>query len=66
MDETYTIYRSFFKDNEREDLEVGLTLEEAKAHFDDKANTSSRTATAPWAVALTAERGPWFDSYTAE
>jgi hypothetical protein len=43
----------------------GLTLAEAQAHCTDP-QTSSRTATAPEAVAYTAANGPWFDGYREE
>lgn len=58
---TYTITRHFAS-GDRETLQEGLTLEEARDHCKSP-ETSSRTATAPDLIALTAARGPWFDGY---
>jgi hypothetical protein len=64
MGSTYKIVRHF-ADGHREEIETGLSLEEAQAHCKDP-ETSSRTAVSPVAVALTKERGPWFDGYDEE
>jgi hypothetical protein len=61
---TYAIFRAFFNGG-REVIEDGLSLEAAQAHCRDP-ETSSTTATSDEAVALTAERGPWFDGYEYE
>lgn len=62
---TYKIVRMFANSWARPVIETGLTLEEAKAHCQDP-QTSSRTATAAWAVALTTKSGPWFDGFEEE
>lgn len=64
---SYKIVRSFFNDEDYSDevIETGLTLEEAKEHCSDP-ETSSRTCTDPELVALTEERGKWFDGYEEE
>jgi hypothetical protein len=61
---TYSITR-FFENGSRESIATGLSLEEAQTHCKDP-QTSSRTASESWAVALTAERGRWFDGYESE
>ena len=61
---TYRIVRHFAS-GEKEDIDSGLTLEEAKAHCSDP-NTSSRTATGAAEVELTAAKGAWFDGYDEE
>lgn len=64
--ETYNVKRMFFNDEyPSEIVEEGLTLEEAQAHCKDP-ETSSRTCTDPELVAMTDERGPWFDGYDEE
>ena len=63
---TYKIIRGFFSDDfDNEVIETDLTLEEAKAHCGDP-ETSSRTCTEPHLVAMTEERGPWFDGFEEE
>lgn len=62
---TYRTIRMFFNDYDTEVIEEGLTLEEAQAHCHDP-ETSSSTATGEEEVALTQERGPWFDGYEEE
>jgi hypothetical protein len=62
--ETYMIFRSFF-DGDKEVIETDLTLEEAREHCQDP-DTSSRTCTDPELVAMTEERGDWFDGYEEE
>lgn len=61
---TYKITR-IFASGEREEINSGVTLEEAKEHCSNP-ETSSRTATSPEAIALTAEKGPWFDGFNEE
>lgn len=46
-------------------IETGLTLKEAQEHCRDP-ETSSKTCTTEEGIALTAERGPWFDGYDEE
>lgn len=62
--DTYSIIR-FFQDGERQELQSGLSLEDAQEHCNDP-QTSSRTCTEPALVAMTAERGQWFDGFEAE
>lgn len=63
---TYNVKRMFFDDRyPSEIVATGLTLEEAREHCQDP-ETSSRTCTDPKLVALTEERGPWFDGYDEE
>jgi hypothetical protein len=59
---SYHIIRFFQNAYPSEIIKEGLTLEEAQAHCRDP-ETSSRTATSDEALALTAERGDWFDGY---
>jgi hypothetical protein len=63
---TYKIVR-FYQDRnvERETLDTGLTLEEAKAHCDDP-EASSRTATSDEADARTEMYGAWFEGFYEE
>jgi hypothetical protein len=60
----YKITR-FFANGDREEIQDGLTLEEAKEHCSDP-DTSSRTCTTDEGMELTAKRGPWFDGYDEE
>lgn len=62
MEETYTVMRMYFNTADRDIVETGLTLEEAKAFCKDP-ETSSRTCVEPENVARTEERGPWFCGY---
>lgn len=63
---TYKIVRRYASDEWPNEVMVeGLSLAEAKEHCADP-ETSSRTATGRDAMALTVERGDWFDSLTAE
>lgn len=64
--ETYKIIRNYFDDAwDREVIETGLTLEEAQEHCNDP-ETSSSTCESAYGLALTRERGPWFDGYDEE
>jgi hypothetical protein len=65
--DTYAIVRGYFNDAEypSEVIATGLSLDEAKEHCSNP-ETSSSTATSEAAVALTEERGPWFDGFEAE
>jgi hypothetical protein len=65
MKTTYKITRCFFRNDEREVIATGLTLEEAKTYCANP-NTSSKTATGSAERALTRERGPWFDTFYNE
>lgn len=64
---TYRILRSFSNHDGSEPVEgmTGLTLEEAQAHCRDPQSHSKECTTAE-GVALTAEKGPWFDFYESE
>ncbi len=63
---TYKIIRGFFSDDfDNEVIDTGLSLEEAREHCSDP-ETSSRSCTEPELVAMTEERGPWFDGYEEE
>ena len=63
---TYKIIRGFFSDDfGNEVIETGLSLAEAREHCSNP-ETSSRSCTDPELVALTEERGPWFDGYEEE
>ena len=63
---TYKIVRGFFNDDfDSEIIDTDLTLEEAREYCRDS-ETSSRTCTEPDLVAMTEERGPWFDGYEEE
>jgi len=62
---TYMIVRRYQNAFDGEVVERGLSLEEAQAHCRNP-ETSSKTATSSWAVALTEKRGPWFDGYEDE
>lgn len=61
---TYSITRRFFNGGS-ELITEGLTLEEVREHCNDS-DSSSRTCTTEEGLALTAERGPWFDGYDGE
>jgi hypothetical protein len=61
---TYRIVR-FYQDGEREVVQTGLTLDEARAHCNDP-ETSSATATSMVAAARTARKGAWFDGFNEE
>lgn len=64
--ETYKILRKYQRDDiEEEEVEKGLTLEEAQAHCDDP-ETSSRTCTSEEGAQRTQEKGDWFDTYYPE
>lgn len=63
---TYKIIRFFQREDiPNEVIETGLTLEQAQEHCEDP-NTSSRTAMAKWAKAITKNCGAWFDGYREE
>lgn len=64
MSTTYKIVR-FFYEGDREVIDSGLTLDEAKSHCQDR-ETSSRTALGSEAIELTKLRGEWFDGYEVE
>ena len=61
---TYKIIRFFFS-HDNEEIESGLTLEEAQDHCHDP-ETSSSTCTEAEGLIRTAKYGPWFDGYTEE
>ena len=61
---TYQIIR-FFKEEDNEVIDTGLTLEEAQKHCNDP-ETSSSTGTLGKAQYLTARYGAWFDGYTVD
>lgn len=64
--ETYKIVRKYqAEDQADEEVETGLTLEEAQAHCDDS-ESSSRTCTSEEGVQRTQEKGAWFDAYYDE
>lgn len=63
--DTYKIVRMYQGEHPKHVIGRGYTLEEAQEHCKDK-ETSSRTATSAEGKRRTAERGPWFDGYTAE
>lgn len=62
---TYKIKRFYQGGYETEVIETGLSYQDAKDHCDDP-ETSSKTATNAAGVALTRERGGWFDGFEAE
>jgi hypothetical protein len=62
---TYRIVRKFRNAHADEEIETGLSLEQAKLHCRNK-ETSSSTATSASAKAITEEMGPWFDCYEKE
>ena len=61
---TYKIIR-WFKEEDNEVIDTGLTLEEAQEHCNDP-ETSSRTATSEAAIYITETWGAWFDQYTVD
>ena len=61
---TYQIIR-FFKEEDNEVIDTGLTLEEAQEHCNDP-ETSSSTATSDAAEYITKTWGAWFDGYTVD
>jgi hypothetical protein len=62
----YKIERLYFRSgSRRRTIATGLTLEEAQAHCRDP-ETSSSTCTKAANKRRTAQRGPWFDSYSAQ
>jgi hypothetical protein len=62
----YKVQRLYFRDARmKRTIKTGLTLEQAQAHCSDP-ETSSSTCTKAANRRRTAERGPWFDSYTEE
>lgn len=64
--ETYKVVRKFFDDAfEDEVLDEGLDLHVAQIYCKSP-QSSSRTATEPELVALTEERGAWFNGYEEE
>ncbi len=63
---TYKVVRKYQdEDLGDEEIKTGLTLEEAKAHCNDK-ESSSRTCTSAEGIRRTEEHGPWFDAYYEE
>ena len=60
----YTIYRHFRLAG-KEEIQSGLTLEEAQEHCKDP-ESSSRTCTSEAGVARTEKYGDWFDGYDEE
>ena len=63
---TYKITRSFFSDDHDDEvIATDLSLEEAREHCRNP-ETSSRSCTIPGLVAMTEDRGPWFDGYESE
>ncbi len=67
MSDTYKTVRMYQNGNKynRQTLETGLTLAEAKKYCADP-ETSSRTATGYEARKRTEQRGAWFDGYEEE
>lgn len=63
-DATYRIVR-FYAQHESEEIETGLTLEEAQAHCRDP-ETSSSTCTSEEGKKRTKKFGPWFEGYRRE
>jgi hypothetical protein len=61
---TYKVERLFFKGGRRT-IATRLSLDEAQAHCRDP-ETSSSTCTKAANKRRTAQRGPWFDSYSEE
>ena len=64
METTYKIVRMFMN-HPSVVVERGVTLEEAKEHCSDP-QSSSKTCTTEEGMALTAEKGPWFDGFDEE
>lgn len=62
---TYKIVRGYRDRDERDIVETGLTLEEAKAHCRNPETTSSK-CTSPEGIARTEQFGPWFDGFEEE
>ena len=62
---TYQIERFFYKKEDTEVIDTGLTLEEAQEHCKDP-QTSSKTAIGPTLTTLTHLFGEWFDGYEEE
>jgi hypothetical protein len=62
---TYRIVRHFFEGRNHRVVKRGLTLEEARAHCNDR-ETSSKTAVGVTGMARTFVHGPWFDGYEEE
>jgi hypothetical protein len=62
---TYKIKRFYQGDYETEVIETGLSYEDAVAHCNDP-ETSSKTTTNAAGLALTRERGEWFDGHERE
>jgi len=58
----YIIQRLYFRGGRRT-IATGLTLEQAQAHCSNP-ETSSSTCRKAANKRRTAQRGPWFDSYT--
>lgn len=70
MKKTYKIIRYFndagpFFGDGSEIIATGLTLKQAKEHCRDP-ETSSRTCTSAAGIALTHQRGNWFDGFDEE
>ena len=57
----YKIVRMFMHGDSKE-METGLTLAEAQAHYQSP-ETSSSKCTSEENIRLTEEFGPWFDGY---
>lgn len=62
---TYKIRRFYQGDYDTETIETGLSYEDAKDHCNDP-ESSSRTTTNAAGLALTRERGEWFDGFERE
>lgn len=63
---TYRVKRFFYRDEHpSEVIATDLTLAQAQEHCQDD-ESSSGTAVSAEMVALTAERGDWFDGYEEE
>ena len=63
---TYKIVRNYFDQSmEKETLQTGLTLAEARKHCEDP-ETSSKTCKTAENVRHTEDFGPWFDGYYEE
>jgi len=64
MTQTYKIVRHF-ANHPSEVIREGLTFKEAREHCNDP-DTSSSKCTTEEGIALTAQKGPWFDGYDEE
>lgn len=62
---TYKIVRFYKGDHPKEDVEGGLSLEDAQAHCNDS-DSSSDTCTSKEGRERTRQYGDWFDGYEVE